>query len=407
MGTVTFGAVGDIAFHAGISEFLSANGPDWAFAKVQPVLDRARALFGNFEFPFLPPDFPPEEKDPAAALSVVSGPDGAAALRRAGFDFLNLATNHVLDAGSMGLDYTRRCLREAGIRACGVGYSQDEARQMQVLERDGLSFGLLCYAEDGNWTLGATNPGPAYYEPETVLEDVAKHKHEVDILTVSIHADLEFMPVPAPARLAHSRRIAAAGADIILEHHPHVPQGVEMADGALIAYSLGNFVFGAHSDDYMQRNGPHTAESFVLLVEVDRDGVRSFERVPCLMARPPEERPDPARGEELDRLTSYFAQLDRWLADEEFIRKTWRRRATEVFGSLLRSAAERDVGPVIEELVGRAVLVAENRNCMLEILEMAREQWEGLRTHSDPYRRPNYRFQAARPGHRDDVPHAP
>ncbi len=393
MAAVTFGAVGDIAFHRGIEERLTADGLDWPFARVQPALDRAGVLFGNFEFPFLPPDFPPEERDPAAALSVVPGPEGAQALRRAGFDVLNLAANHILDAGSMGLDYTQSCLREAGICAAGVGYSQEEARRMEVVERDGLTFGFLCYAEDGNWTLGATNPGPAYYEVETVLEDVRKHRAEVDVLVVSIHADLEFVPVPAPVRIANSRRIAAAGADIILEHHPHVPQGVEMADGALIAYSLGNFVFGTHSDGYISRHLPQPAESFVLLVDVDGDGVRSFERVPCIIAEPPDERPRILEGEDGDRLASYFEQLDSWLQDEKFVRETWRRRVTEVFGSFIKKAAERDVEAVIAEMVGRALLVPENRSWADEVMAMAREHWASVSASSDPYRRPNYRFQ--------------
>jgi len=398
MAGVTFGAVGDIAFHKGISQFLNAEGPDWPFARVREALSRADVLFGNLEFPFLPSNFPPGEVDPAAALSVVPGAEGAAALRRAGFDMLNLATNHVLDAGSLGLDYTRSCLREAGMLTGGVGYSQEEARQIEVLERDGLTFGFLCYVEDGNWTLGATNPGPAYYELEAVLEDVQKHRPEVDVLVVSIHGDLEFLPTPAPARLKNSRLIARAGADIILEHHPHVPQGVEMLDGTLIAYSLGNFVFGAHSDDYMKRNGPHTAKSFVLLAEVDSHGVHSFERVPCVIPEPPEERPCPARGTERDELLSYFAQLDRWLADEEFVRRTYRERAVAAFASFIKRAAERDVQDVIEELVGRAVLVAENRAWMEEILAMAREHWAQVSASSDPYHRPNYRFQARAAG---------
>ncbi|MDT8297864.1 MAG: CapA family protein, partial [Spirochaetaceae bacterium] len=32
-------------------------------------------------------------------------------------------------------------------------------------------------------------------------------------------------------------------ADLVLAHHPHVLQGMELYDGALIAYSLGNFIF--------------------------------------------------------------------------------------------------------------------------------------------------------------------
>jgi hypothetical protein len=395
MATVTFGAVGDIAFHKGIAELLEADGPGWPFAAAQPALDRAGVLFGNFEFPFLPPDFPTDEIDPAGALSVVPGPEGAGALREAGFDVLNLAANHVLDAGTLGLDYTRRCLRDAGICAGGVGYSQEEARSLEVIECDGLTFGVLCYAEDGNWTLGATNPGPAYYTLDTVLEDLQRYRNEVDVLVVSIHGDIEFLPTPAPVRIANSRRIAAAGADILLEHHPHVPQGIEMVDGSLIAYSLGNFVFGVHTDAYIGRHLPHTGESFVLLVEVDGDGVRAFERVPCLIGQPPLERPRILEGVERAELAAYYGQLDAWLQDEEFVRETWRRRVKAMFASYIKQAAGRDVEEVLDDMVGRAVLVAENRSWADEVLAMAGERWETV-GEPDLYHRPNYRFQKRR-----------
>jgi poly-gamma-glutamate synthesis protein (capsule biosynthesis protein) len=34
-----------------------------------------------------------------------------------------------------------------------------------------------------------------------------------------------------------------AGADLVVGHHPHVLQGIEVRGHALIAYSLGNFLF--------------------------------------------------------------------------------------------------------------------------------------------------------------------
>ena len=388
----TLGAVGDIAFHSGIRDFLQVEGMDWPFAAAQPVLDRADILFGNFEFPFLPPDFPQDRLDPAAALSVVPGPEGAAALREAGFDFLNLAANHILDAGTLGFEHTRSCLREAGICTGGVGFSQEEARGLQVVESGGLTFGFLCYVEDGNWTLGATNPGPAYYTLETLLEDVERHRGDVDVLVVSIHADLEFEPTPAPARIANSRRIAAAGARILLEHHPHVPQGIEMVDGSLIAYSLGNFVFGVHTDSYVGRHLPHSGESFVLLIDVDAGGVRSFDRVPCLIGQPPLERPRVLEGSEREQLAAYYAQLDAWLQDEAFVRETWRRRVRAMLSTYIRRAAERDVEEVLDELVGRIALVAENRSWLDEVMAMGRERWATV-GEPDPHHRPNYRFQ--------------
>ncbi len=393
MSTVTLAAVGDVAFHQGIADQLQSHGAGWPFERIRPVLDRAQVVFGNFEFPFLPPDFPPDQLDPAAALSVAAGPDGARALKDAGFTILNMAANHLLDAGSVGLDYTLGCLADAGLLTGGVGMSQAEARRMVTVEAGGLTLGLLCYCEDGNWTLGATRPGPAYYELEPVLEDVAAHRDEVDVLVVSIHADIEFLPTPAPGRIANFRRIARAGADVVLGHHPHVPQGMEMVDGSLVAYSLGNCVFGAHSMDYMKRNGPHTADSLVLLVEVGEGGVQGYERIPCTIPEPPEERPTPAEGAVLESLEQRYAQLDAWLQDEDFMRETWRRRCKELLWQFITQAAERDVESVLDEVVGRALLVAENRRWAEEVLAMARERWGKVSAGPHRYQRPNYRFQ--------------
>lgn len=270
---VTLGAVGDISLAGQVAEDALAHGLDWPFEKMRAILGRADVLFGNMESVAIPPDFPREELDPAGLISALPGEEIAAALRRAGFDIMNMAANHVLDAGSIGFDYTQACLENAGIVVGGIGYSQTEARQLKVVEANGLRLGFLCYGEDSNWTLGHTNPGFAYYQLDTVLEDVRRHRPEVDALIVSIHADLEFMPTPSVPRLRNSRAIAEAGATVVLQHHPHVPQGIEMANGCLICYSLGNFVFDAHTDSYMRNNGPHTAHSFVLLAEVTQDGV--------------------------------------------------------------------------------------------------------------------------------------
>jgi len=226
-----------------------------------------------------------------------------------------------------------------------------------------------------------------------VLEDVAKHKDAVDVLVVSIHADIEFMPTPSVPRLANFRAIANAGADIILGHHPHVPQGCEMIDGCLIAYSLGNFIFPAHSSGYMKGNGPHTAHSFLLLAEVTKDGVQSFERVPFEIKAPPEERPAPVEGDAREEMLGYLAQLDAHLKDDAFVLKTWREVAKRLLATYIKRAAERDIDNVIEELVGRLCLTAENRSWMEEILAMGREAWDARNAEEpDPLHRPHYRF---------------
>ena len=54
------------------------------------------------------------------------------------------------------------------------------------------------------------------------------------------------------------------GADMILGHHPHVMQGVELYKNRVIAYSLGNFVFDQKAEG--------TDRSFILASLFDRDG---------------------------------------------------------------------------------------------------------------------------------------
>jgi poly-gamma-glutamate synthesis protein (capsule biosynthesis protein) len=358
-----------------------------------PTLARADVLFGNMGSVAIPDDYPRDQIDPAGLVSLLPGHEGAAALKRAGFDFMNMAANHVLDAGRVGMDHTRACLEGAGLVTGGIGYTQEEARQLRTVERNGLRFGFLCYGEDSNYTLGHTNPSYAYYELDTVIEDVRRCRSAVDVLVVSLHADLEFMPTPAVPRLRNSRAIAEAGATLLLQHHPHVPQGVEMVRGCLICYSLGNFVFDAHTSAYMRENGPHTAHSFVLLAGVGKDGVRSWERVPFEIPEPPEQRPTPMEGQTKDDALAYLHWLDGRLQDEEFVRTTWREKAAARLAQLIQELARRDPDNVVDEMVWRYCILAENRSWTEEILSMARERWEAQKQIEDPLHRPHYRYR--------------
>jgi len=391
--TITFGAVGDISFAREVGEEAEQHGPDWLFEPMLPHLRRADVLFANMESVTIPPDYPRDQVDPRGLVSLLPGEETAAALKRAGFDFMNMAANHVLDAGRVGLDYTKRCLEEAGLVTGGVGYSQREARKLQTIEKNGLRVGFLCYGEDCNYTLGHTRPSFAYYELETVLEDVARHRGEVDALIVSLHADLEFMPTPSVPRLRNSRAIAEAGATMLLAHHPHVPQGIEIVNGCLLCHSLGNFIFDAHTREYLKENGPHTAHSFLLLAELGKDGVESWERVPFEIGEPPEERPAPLAEEALEEALAYLAWLDEKLQDEAFVEETWRAIARRRLVELVEELHGLDVEQIIDEKVWRYCILAENRSWMEKVLDMGREHWSAQQKEDDPLHRPHYRYQ--------------
>lgn len=426
--TITFGAVGDVGLRRGVAEGMQRHGMEWPFEPMRDELARADLLFGNMETVLVPQDYPEEELEPMGMIAPFPAQDCARVLAEAGFDVLNLAANHVLDAGVVGMEATQAALEEAGIATFGVGHSQENARRPRIVTvggsagstDGGLRIGLLGYCEDGNYSLGTPGPGHAYFEPDAVVEDVRRLRDEdVDLVVVSVHADLEFMPTPSPARRDAFRRIARAGADLVLGHHPHVPQGCERVDGSLIAYSLGNFVFPAHSSSYMRENGPDTAWSYLLLVELSEDGVGAHERVPFTIGAPPDERPVPCEGTERTRRLERLEELDRALQDDEEVARvwrevalrklavelpkavTWKRRPTPLWKRAigralgLSSPADIvvDVDRVLEELVGRWCLTAENRAWMEEVLAAGRERWELRNTGpADRLHRPHHRF---------------
>ena len=391
--TITLGAVGDISLCRACGEAVAEHGAGWPFAEMQPALSQADLLFGNLESVVLPDDYPDEQIDPKG---LVARFDATGALAEAGFDVVNLAQNHILDGGHVAMFHTRRLVESLGIATAGVGRTQVEARRMRTLQAGPLRVGFLCYCEDTNYSLSTTGPCHAYYVLEDVLADVAANAGEVDVLVVSIHADLEFMETPSVPRREAFRRIAAAGATVVLGHHPHVPQGVEVIDGRLIAYSLGNFHFEAHTSDYMKANLPHTGHSFVLLAELSADGVRAFRRVPFEIPPPPNQRPVPLTGPAGERMGQYLAELDRMAGDDEVVRANWRRVALRHLDVYLERIKEMDAAKVLEDLLGRLVLVAENRGWVEEVFNVVRANWARQAGRIDPLHRPHYAFSSAK-----------
>jgi poly-gamma-glutamate synthesis protein (capsule biosynthesis protein) len=59
---------------------------------------------------------------------------------------------------------------------------------------------------------------------------------------VSVHWGDERLPMPSPEQISQAHKFVTAGASLVLGHHPHRLQGMELYYGAAVAYSLGNFV---------------------------------------------------------------------------------------------------------------------------------------------------------------------
>lgn len=120
---------------------------------------------------------------------------------------------------------------------------------------------------------------------------------------VNLHWGYENADVPAPFQRDLAHRLVDAGADIIIGHHPHVPQGWEIYRDKHIYYSLGNFNFAPFDAVASERN------RWGYMVEYD---LNSGSVIPVPYRINDNYQPHPVPKEERERL---LAELDRLSED--------------------------------------------------------------------------------------------
>lgn len=215
------------------------------------------------------------------ALQVHSGekhsrlkPHMASIFSECGFDVVSVASNHAMDWGPDALLDTVALLRSQGIRTVGAGRNLAEAREPAILERNGVHVAFLAYCSvlREGYAAKADQPGVAplrvhtYYQaaeyqpgmpPRTITEpytedlsaltdDVAAARNLADVVVVSLHWGLHFIPrAIADYQPVAARAAFAAGADLILGHHAHVPKAIGVISGKVCFYSLSNFIMSA------------------------------------------------------------------------------------------------------------------------------------------------------------------
>lgn len=241
---------------------------DSIFAKTGDFLRSADLLFGQLEAVVTDKGAPACQ----SRLPLRIYPSAAETLKRAGFDVMSNAGNHIMDWGYEGYYDTMHHMKKAGIDIVGAGDNLDEARKpvIKVLD-DGTKIGFLAYCSilpQDYWALpdrpganpmrGITaapckehdQPGtpvrifswPHPDDLQNMLDDIAALRPQVDILVVSQHWGIHF----TPAVIADYQRYVGhfaldAGADIVVGHHTHILKGIEVYKGKPLVYSLANF----------------------------------------------------------------------------------------------------------------------------------------------------------------------
>ncbi|MCU0575236.1 MAG: CapA family protein [Desulfobacterota bacterium] len=240
-------AVGDIMLSGSARPVFRVKGYAYAFQDraLARLTSRADVAFGNLEYPITRSGSPIKDKKYTFRGSLES----LKAVKGAGFDMLSLANNHIMDYGVKGLMDTLMQCRKNRLVHAGAGTDLTTASRPGIVVRNGVRYGLLAYSMTFPEDFWATKdrPGTAHPDITRMDLDIRAVRPAVDILIVSFHWGEELMREPKQYQVGFARYAIRSGADVVVGHHPHVPQAIEIYRGRPIFYSLGNYAFGSIS----------------------------------------------------------------------------------------------------------------------------------------------------------------
>ncbi len=203
-------------------------------------------------------------------------PGAIRVFEKMGADIWSIGNNHTMDAGVEGVASTVEYAKNSGAMCFGAGMNLDEASRPVYLDEAG-GIGILGVSYMSEKT-PATEDAAGFFR----WDDMTHIKARIDEIkarcrwcVIVAHGGEEFAPMPLPYTRVRYLQYLDMGADVVVGHHPHVPENYEVThDGKMIFYSLGNFIFDT---DY-QRVHPYTDTGVVLKLDFSEDKV-DFEAV--------------------------------------------------------------------------------------------------------------------------------
>jgi len=247
--------------------------------------------------------------------SVFKGEPGhAVGLSAVPFEVACLANNHVMDYGATGLADTLEVLEKHQVLPVGAGLDEAQACRPLTLAVNRTTVHVVNFSEGEDLTASNGGPGVFGWDLARAARLVAERRAKGGFVIVIAHCGLEYVPYPPPYVTAAFRAMVDAGADCVIGHHPHVPQGIEWYRGRPIVYSLGNFVFYQLTDLYWRRVG------FCVALRLRRARLAEVELLPYRIDQVGLHR---LHGNAAARFASKIERLSTPLADEEQAAKAW------------------------------------------------------------------------------------
>ena len=194
-------------------------------------------------------------------------------LSEVGFDIVSLANNHIYDYGQSALENTIDELNKYDIEQIGGGINFNSAYTTKIIDKNGVKIGLIggCENEFGCLYEKKNRGGYAWLLHYIIEDNIRDLKQKVDSVVLIAHAGVEDIDFPIKEWREIYKRFCDIGVDVIIGHHPHVPQGYEKYNGSMIFYSLGNFYFDTAGFENK------SDDSYSVVINFENSGFKDYE----------------------------------------------------------------------------------------------------------------------------------
>lgn len=208
--------------------FLTTHGMAYPFSGLYDIFSADDMTFVNLEC-VLKDNSAGEDKDKQWRFRGLTAYTDV--LKLGSIEQVNIANNHYIDYGPAGKSATRAALEDAGMPYSGYGYTY-------VWECKGHRIGFAGCRE-------------TIYKKDTsiIQRDISALKQAgCEVIIYTCHWGKEYSGAHNELQETMAQAAVAAGAHVVVGGHPHVVQGIDTMDNALVLYSLGNLMFGGTID---------------------------------------------------------------------------------------------------------------------------------------------------------------
>jgi poly-gamma-glutamate capsule biosynthesis protein CapA/YwtB (metallophosphatase superfamily) len=269
---------------------LVAVGDDLIHDSVLDTADAAAGSMGDSQYDFRPIYQNVKEDIEGADLSFINqetiigggrkgypcfnSPDALLdALGDTGFDVVNGATNHSMDAGVQSIRHEIELFRNSPMTLLGLYENASERNTIPVVERNGVKIAFLTYAYGLNSSRERTHV--SLFDEKRLTDQVNQAKTMADFVVVSAHWGVEYQDSTNSMQEKYAKLMTDLGVDLVVGTHPHCIQPACWYTNAsghrtLVLYSLGNFVSGQKKEKSMY-------EGMFKCSFVIKDGQKSIE----------------------------------------------------------------------------------------------------------------------------------